>query len=394
MNIFFKIFLAVFLLLKANFFLLYAQASSGEASPTIDEDTILDEAPIISSRAAGLGGALSTLADDLDAAYYNPAGIGGLHWGKEKAPLTRKVYFPFVGAGVNKATNSVIKDFRSEDGTRDTTVGRTIINANEGERQYARATAAFGVVFGRLLVAPFTDHQIAAVSYGQDTDLIKARYRTLTGGVVGASVCDPGGRLYLGFSSFYLSRKETVGDFNYLDMLDKSSRNSAFNDASTKYTGVANNVGAIWRLADKGRPSLGLSVKNLGGTNYKSSSSDSEDLKVEQDFTVGFSYSPNLSKGWGLLNFIVEEDHISNKEISLHKKHKLGLEWLIGGMGSYTTFGLRTGYNEAGVSLGLTLNAGILALEVASQAEDIGVDNKRVTERRTIVTFGVNVAHF
>lgn len=44
----------------------------------VDSKTVLDPAPWSSARAAGLGGTLSGLADGIDAAYFNPAGIGGL----------------------------------------------------------------------------------------------------------------------------------------------------------------------------------------------------------------------------------------------------------------------------------------------------------------------------
>ena len=395
---------AVFLLLSMTpqtFAQATEEVATETSTATTDEDTVLDEAPFISSRAAGLGGALSTLADDIDAVYYNPAGIGGLHWEKAKPPFLRKVYFPLVGAGANANTQNLIRDFRNEDGTRDTTVGRAIVNAHEGDRQYARVSAAFGTVFGRMIVAPFIDHQIAAVSYGpdaagQESDLIKMRYRTMTGAMAGGSICDPSGTVYLGWSSVYASRKESMGDFSYLDMLTSSTRNSAINALSTTYTGVANNAGMLWRISEKGRPSLGVSLRNFGDTKYKSSSSDQEDLTIKQDMAVGFSLSPNINK-WGTLNFIVEEDHVGDNNITLQKKHHIGLELLAYGprtMGSYAMLGARTGYSNAGISFGLTLNVGLINLEAGSFAEDLGIDNKRVPERRTIYTVGINVAQF
>jgi hypothetical protein len=71
--------------------------------------TRIEEAPFLSPRAAGMGGALSPLADDLDAAFHNPAGIGGLGWGKTKPPYVRKLWFPHVGIGANENSAKLYK---------------------------------------------------------------------------------------------------------------------------------------------------------------------------------------------------------------------------------------------------------------------------------------------
>ena len=52
--------------------------SNVAASNNLTKTRILAN-PIQSARAAGMAGALSTLADGIHAPYYNPAGIGGLY---------------------------------------------------------------------------------------------------------------------------------------------------------------------------------------------------------------------------------------------------------------------------------------------------------------------------
>ena len=57
-------------------------------------------------------------------------------------------------------------------------------------------------------------------------------------------------------------------------------------------------------------------------------------------------------------------------------------------------FSLRSGYNSAGLSYGCGINLGILGINASSFAEDVGVNNKRVVERRFVVNFAVNVADY
>ena len=81
------------------------------ADTTTDSDTVLDPSPFVSIRANAMGGALSTIADDTDALYYNPAGIGGLGFDnkQERMPFFRSLLFPYVGASANKNAISVQK---------------------------------------------------------------------------------------------------------------------------------------------------------------------------------------------------------------------------------------------------------------------------------------------
>src|SRR5690606_16108927 len=124
-----------------------------------------------------MGGAIAPFADDLDALYHNPAGIGGRRWGKRKVPWVRKLYFPAAYSTSNKNATKLNQDFRDQEGARSRTVGEAIIDAHAGKRQYARVGGALGLVLGRTAVMPFYDSQIAAVSHGDGTNLIDTLYR-------------------------------------------------------------------------------------------------------------------------------------------------------------------------------------------------------------------------
>ena len=78
-------------------------SSSETPSATSTTQTVLDPTPFTSTRANAMGGALSTIADDLDALYYNPAMIGGLGYDSQsnKKSAWQGLYFPYAGASIN-----------------------------------------------------------------------------------------------------------------------------------------------------------------------------------------------------------------------------------------------------------------------------------------------------
>ena len=155
---------------------------------------------------------------------------------------------------------------------------------------------------------------------------------------------------------------------------------------------MGNNVGLTWKLGKKASPTLGVSMKNAGNTKLKAKG-DADDQVLKQDLTVGFSVSPQFCKdNWA--NLVLEAQDLTNSDESLVKKYHLGTELLLGGFGSYATFGLRAGYAYAGPSAGLSLNLGLIGLEAGVYSVDVGDGNTKDVERRGIATLYVNVADF
>lgn len=137
-------------------------AAAAEEPSETSIKTVLDESPFISARAAGMGGALSTLADGIHAPFYNPAGIGGLYWERRKPPFIRQFHFPYVGMGANANATDLRKDFSAQGGANDKGVGEAIVDAHAGKRQYGRLSALFSMVFGRFTLIQAQDTQLAA----------------------------------------------------------------------------------------------------------------------------------------------------------------------------------------------------------------------------------------
>jgi len=360
-----------------------------------DQDTVLDPAPFATARANAMGGALSTLADDLDAIYYNPAGLGALSFDKaeSKDPLARSILFPYSAVTLNDTANTIRKEFNAKGAQSDANTGAAILDANSGKRQYLRATIMpLGLLIGRTVVAPTIDHQIAAVPVSDSPGYVKLRYRTFSGTMVGTSVTDYGNRLAIGFSQTIGTIQETYGTFQYVDTVDSKERSDIYAENRKTYKAAATNIGLTIRPHKKLNPTFALVARNIGNTKNRSTNKTDEPLLFEEDLTAGASISPKFKNM--RLNAIFEASHLTQKHTTAIKKLHAGVELLFGGDTSKAPGGLRLGGSEAGISYGAHLNLGLIGLEAESHAVNIGLDNNRVIERRSSLIFFIDVGSF
>ena len=376
-----------------------SQGIENDPIPEKEIKTVLDESPFISARAAGMGGALSTLADGIHAPFYNPAGIGGIHWGRKKPPAVRQLHFPYLGIGANENAGELNREFTTSEDSSNRVIGKAIVDANAGKRQYARASGLFSLVISRLALIQYQDSQIAAFRKTDETDgEISAAIRSQSGTGFGFSISDARETLYLGAFSSFNYRKVFAGDFNYDQLVRQEERKTFFVPRQKKYTGLSSHAGMIWVMGNYWRPSFALVSKNLGGSlyHYQGDQSlinpDEKTIEDKENITIGFSLSPRLGRQ-GAFNFIVEGQHLMEKEVALNKKFRTAMELNLGGFGSDAIFGARAGYNLAGASFGFSLNLDLVQFELASHAEDIGIGNRHVVERRNMGVFSVNVLY-
>lgn len=370
-----------------------AAATTDEETPESRAKNALDDTPMPSARVSGLAGAAVTGVDDLDAAWFNPAGIGGLNLGKKSGPFIRKLYFPWASLSATSASQKLNSEFRSEGGAGDSAIGRAIIDAHAGERQYARAAIGSGMVFGRTMVLPFNDLQCAASSQGDGSNMVDLRYRNLSGVGGGFSAQTEDGAFSLGYFGFSATRDEVSGAFNYDDIINADQRKVVIKENTTKYSATGHNAGIIWRLAKTGSPTLGVAVRNAGGTKWRVKSGDGDELEDKQDLNIGFSAGPQVGKE-GSLKVALQANRLTDDTVSFVKKYHVGLELNLGGFGSHATLGLRAGASYAGAAGGLLLNLGLIGVEAAVESVDIGVGNEKVIERRATATVFVNLSEF
>ena len=359
--------------------------------------TMLDPAPWVSPRASGMAGALSTTAENMDAMYYNPAGIGGQSYGgkADKEPFVRQVIFPRVGLSLNSNATSLNSEFSSSGAKTNAETGAAQIKDHEGERQYARAAfTPVGLFLGRLGVVPVIDQQIAAIPQNTDNSDIEFRYRSFSGALIGSSVTDSKGIVSVGVSTQVGTISETYGTIPYTDMVDATKRNAFMKDNEKVYQAKAVNAGLIMRAPNKWSPSVAIVARDVGSTKNLPQKGTTDPLVTQEDLTTGFGVSPQIGK-WGRLNLALESGYLTDVHMATSKKIRFGAEILFGhSQDSKALLGLRAGATSAGASFGGHINLGLIGFEVSSYAVDIGVENERVIERRNAASAYVDVASF
>ena len=353
----------------------------------------IDEDPISSPRTRAMGGATGTVADDLDAAFNNPAGIGGLRQKSEAhAPLIRKLYLPAVTVETNANGPALVSDLKNSGASGNSAAGQAVFDSRGNVREYARLNIVTGMVFGRSMLIPFSDTQIAVTPRGDGSGTIDTHYRNMNGVGYGLSLQNPSGNVSLGYFGYAAERKETDGPLVYSDLIDRSQRSAALRPISKNYSGAGNNFGGIWRMDYEGSPTLGLNVKNAGDTTFKAGNGDT--LVVKQEDQASFSLSPRLGHS-AVLNFVAQGNRLEEKKPKANRRYHLGTELLLGkGPGSYSGFALRAGYCDAGGSAGLALHMGMIGLDFSVYSVDISADSSRYVERRGSVMAFLNVAEF
>lgn len=354
---------------------------------------VLDEDLFPSVRGAGMSRALETTADDLDAAIFNPAGIGGLHPAKGTVPFLRRLYFPWTSLSVNRNTVHLYREFGTTGAAGSSAIGRAIINAQAGKRQYARATLTSGIVFGRVMVVPIHDYQVAAASQGEGSGLVAAHYRGMAGLGAGTSVQSSDGRLALGYFGYQVDRKEIEGTFDYGAFIDADVLQSAIKPYTRTLRGTGHSLGVMWRPSVPGHAALGLSLKDAGNTRFRDLGVG-EPLIVKQNLAMGVSVTPQLARESATLLLSLGADRLNDLSVPASKKAHAGLELSLGGLGNYAVFNLRGGVSHGGGSIGVGAHFGLIGFHLALQNLDIGAGSKKVIEQRMSFNLYVNVAEF
>ena len=143
--------------------------------------------------------------------------------------------------------------------------------------------------------------------------------------------------------------------------------------------GVWGDIGAVYNFKVKHSPSVGLSVRNIGleGTNY--------------GFTtdLGFALRPKTGYVKTTLGLDFQDILFRNSpDTDILKRTNLGAEFEILSY-RFLNIAMRTGFNQTYFSVGLGLKIGILKLDLATYAEEIGPTAGILPERRYILYISV-----
>lgn len=362
----------------------------------------LDQNYILSPRAAAMSSAISTTANGIDSAYYNPAATGGIFWKSTPATI-RQLQFPFLGAEASSPTLQLRDELGSAGASTDPDAGDQVISENEDTRYYARSSAGIYLEYARTSFLLFTDTQFAGFNSSEegvdtetDSNILRVAQSSTSGYGFGLSGAALNGGLYGGVFLASISKDYFEGNITYRELINSSERGKVFSDGGSTYNGLGINSGLIWKMGDTARPVLALVGRNIGNTELTSSDAPQDEtaphaenvIFLDQELVVGFSVTPKVLGGE--LNLAL--DYVHNNEIYTNPAHaaKFGGEYALGGVANEAWFALRFGYSIAGASYGFKIGTGLVNLEAASSPTMLFEHGELKPEVRNSILLNIN----
>lgn len=360
-----------------------------------------DTAP--SPRAAGMGGAAVAIADDGDAIFQNPAGIGREDGDFSKNAL-RGFSFPNATFGLNKYTLGMLKDYdESED--RPSAIEKTILNAGNRDVVYGHVSAfpyitlwrfQLGVLSssqGEAFLVRHTEPQESAYSTSEAplsyTKTISASGLAQTALVAGFSIPYKKTGLSLGITGRFAYRSRFARDIEATETSARKSSESYRSDLnSTK--GAAADVGLLYQMRGALLPSFGFVLRDVGDTSYAPVTSSGEVEIDKMNIAAGAAIRPDFGKKAAFV-LGVDVQRIHDTRLTLRDKVKMGFELGLGASNSTAPFSLRGGYNLRAPSVGLGVNLLFLNVDASYFGEAVESGNETRVDMRTLVRASVDL---
>ena len=332
----------------------------------------LSHRPFVSTRGAAMSHALVSLADDLDASYYNPAGIG-----INGTDCINHLYLPLVGSSFNKQGLNLTSDPISQ-GSRNPGVHDALNLAKPGMDSYGRATGLTGIAVDHMILHGYTDLEVFGHAQDEDLTHVAYRQRQVLGG--GFAIESPDKQLSVGvYSSF-----EWIEDGELSkDSTDSSIEETIFDQQ--RYERRPVHAGLLWILSPQFQPTLGVSVRDIAGTRAMIGDDEWKSNGEKKESTnIGFSLTFDLTSYclWTFATTIEDVFYPPRLE-----DYRFGSEITLGTFGHNALFQIRSGYSAQGSSAGLALNLGLIRAEASLESIHSGDINP---ENRYSVLISVN----
>lgn len=367
-------------------------------------------------RAAGMGEAFTSVANDEGALFTNPAGIARVR----KARSRNSVHitkFPNIIVGANTASKSFYEGFNS---AQDKNVSE-IVNSSDsiGDKPFwARASifpvTLFDVSRGNpMAIGLLSDTRLKAVVEKANAD--EARVEAVSDQAIflTAAYTNQTNRFSVGLQVRPTVRNAYEGKFPSSELIDKDALKKRMDRDSNKLQGLGVDFGMLYTVADFWFPTVGVSVMNLPtgckgdylnpftekresvcGTKFAGSVGYDDALSIVDptDVRVGFSIIPRLTRKMNL-RLSLDAHHVVLTDgtnfyglqgIEVNKLIHAGAEFFFGNPLLIPPFSLRAGYSQGFATAGASANLGFFSLEAAVYGRDVSSGSSPLEDRRIL----------
>ena len=366
-------------------------------------------------RPLGMGNAMTALADDDNAPFYNPAGINKSHkaWSRGTFNYTR---FPNIVAGANSAGQAFAKDYKKD--TAEQIASKTdLIDAPFWTRAGAFPFTVIntgGRPSNVLSFGIYTNTVARALIESTSTGQAQVEAISDAGGVIGYGVANRNNRFTAGIQARPVYRYAYEDIIPTATLFDKSALQKRFKEDANKGLGFGVDAGVQMTFADFWFPTLGVAVLNLPtgckadylnpyskqrenvcGTVFHGtfanpdavSSVDPTDIRIGIAATPRFSRQLNMRLALDMHHIAIPagSNTLGLNDVDTRKLVHGGAEIFWGNpLLPDPEWAVRLGANQGFITFGGTARVGILAFDLAIFGVDVSNTKTPKEDRRFI----------
>lgn len=342
-----------------------------------------------STRALGMGNAFTAVSDDVNAIFYNPAGISQLEGGQSSW---------FLKGDVDPSVRGFYNDIdRASDASDSTQAITDVISENYGNQFGLRAPS-----LGFLWARPNWGLAVIPMDFSLDMGL----NRTVGPAVSLNAVQDT----TVAFTyNWKIKKWQNAGSFNVgvtTKMIYRMNVDEVVNAASIALNDeildmsdaregltIDADVGFLWKGPwERYNPAVGLVIRNIGDYGYLANlnligDGTGEPQRLHRVIDLG--YAMDMPSFW-LWSWKLAFDvrNMLHPQWSLQKGIHMGAEFLWE-VNSWFKGGWRAGINQGHWTAGFTGEFGIFRLDLASFGQELGVPGMGFESRRYMMTMSL-----
>lgn len=327
----------------------------------------------INARAMALGNAFTSLVDDDESLFYNPAGIaknGGVFW---------KIADPRVGI-------SGISDLGSYTDLTDSSTFQTALQDLYGKPIWAQGGGKSAISLPFFMAAYYVDLDASIMADNPVSPTLDVSFIKDTGFAMGTGFA-VGPFIQYGAVLKRITREGSRQSYGPAVIADIVSGNSEpdviFDDLLHKGTGYALDMGFNFTFPSPVQPTFSFVWKNMGNTKFVAAQNEVAPPTDEQEWILGSSLVVDL----GLIHIAPSLDfkHVNNTEEQLGKKIHMGVEL------GLPLIDLRVGLNQGYLSYGAGMDLGFIHIDAASWGTEMGGYPGQLESRRYMIQFSFNL---
>ncbi|MBN1114765.1 MAG: hypothetical protein JXA66_05455 [Oligoflexia bacterium] len=336
------------------------------------------------TRPMGMGGAFTAVSDDVNALFFNPAGLNRIK------PGEGEIIFANPMATVNTTGIKLVSD---------------AVKLSKGENMLQTMTPYLGknmhYAFG-ISMPYWSRHNFAVALMLPNIRNNTLLRRTVATQATEDLIIDSG--LMVGYAHGFLQDRLAVGvDLKFLlrgagsftfDSEDLYTRRKVrFEDIGGYGFGIDGDIGAIYTFNKLWFfiPSVGVTINNIVATKFPTQFGNSAQYGIPSRFglkrTVGLGSKFELPDLWHITKWIAAFDinHIGLPGTFFKKVH-IGTElWIL------EFFGVRGGVNQGYFTFGTTLDVPFIRIDFVTYAEELGESTGAKGDRRLVLQFSFGI---